>query len=297
MSLVVADGAPVVLFQAHEVSAETLAAFAKLRSSAGKSYRVILLLDTKRGAHLPEGFTGEAFLFNSAEFDQWVFPVFGKSMLPGHCHFPLLRFFQCHPQTSALWFIEYDVRFTGEWSYFLDSFKDDDADLLCCHLRTPSEEPKWFWWNSLKIPADYRSLGSEGVDAQKLRSFLVISRYSAAAIETIIKAIMQGCIGHQEVIVPTVIASAGLKVRDLNGVGINCPSRVGAQRFYTSYSDLEGSMQEFGTVRYRPPSKSVGRVPNTLYHPVKPSSMTPPKRSLNKLKAVVRLLRAMWYRW
>ena len=43
------------------------------------------------------------------------------NLLPGSCHFPVLKFYLDHPYYSYYWLIEYDVEFTGSWNTLMDA--------------------------------------------------------------------------------------------------------------------------------------------------------------------------------
>ena len=254
----------VVIFFGHDVSRTTRNAYRRLRATAGRRVTVKWLLDMAGSPQIPQEFRDEVITYDSRQFNQWGLSTFGPTMLPGHCHFPILRLFQESPKIQQLWLVEYDVRFTGKWKVLFDHFASDDADLITCHLRHHDQEPGWHWWNTLRPPE-----GQSLDQVQPLRAFLVVARYSAAALAKLIDYQSQGWVGHQEVIIPTLLRHAGLKVRDINDAS---PSHR-ARRFYVSYSDQNGALEEFGTMRYRPARAHAGLRSNTLYHPVKPVSM------------------------
>jgi hypothetical protein len=272
-----------ILFQAHEVSEDTLRAFRKLQSDVAEDYLVIFVLDVQGGARLPTELHACAFAFDSRDFQKWGFLTHGKTMLPGHCHFPLLLYFRANPDLQFLWLIEYDVRFTGHWDTFFRRYENDDADFLGCHLRSQTDEPKWNWWFSFAVDPAVKQATPSVQTAQLYRSLLVIARYSRPALQTLTRCFAAGWRGHQEVSVPTVLACHGLRLRDFNGLGINCPARLPVSPAYWSVSDLGGGLSDWGSVRFRPPHMTKPLLKNTLYHPYKPKEMT---SSLNLLANV-----------
>ncbi|MBV8502234.1 MAG: hypothetical protein JO006_10975 [Paucibacter sp.] len=291
----------VVVFQTHELSEETLQAYRHLKRSAGSRYQVELLLDVRSGTTVPPELLSETVCFDSREFASWGLPVMGDTMLPGHCHFPILRYFLANPAIEMLWHVEYDVRFTGAWNLLFDTHESNEADLLCCHLQNRLDEPQWYWWGSLRGPTSDAPIEALRNPDRQWRALLVVSRYSARALRTLVEYQRNGWSGHQEVLIPTVLTQAGLKVRDLNGRAVNCEQlRPRRRSFYWSTSDLTGSMSEFGSIRFRPASLRPGLLSNTLYHPVKPKSMLQKKslisRVFSKLLAARQILRAMIYR-
>jgi hypothetical protein len=258
----------VVAFVSHEASRETVDAFRHLQRTCGSSYTPRWLLDTAHGAVAPSDLAPDLWSFDSREFGNWGLPTFGPTLLPGHCHYPYLRFFREHAELEQLWVVEYDVRFTGRWRRFLDHYDEDDADLLTCHLRNRPQEPGWYWWPTLRR----RSGGLSIAERDQWRALLVVARFSARALRTVIEFHEDGWCGHQEVVIPTALARGGLTIRDLNGRAVNGYSRPNPY-FYTSYSDEDGSMVEGGSVRYKPSRSRPGLMPNRLYHPVKPAAL------------------------
>lgn len=254
----------VIVFFGHDLSRESCSAYRKLRASAGPGVTLRWLLDMGANTSIPSEFRDEILTYNSAQFADWGFPVMGATMLPGHCHFPLLRLYEKHPEIERLWLVEYDVRFTGKWRLLFDHFATDDADLITCHIKTQDQEPRWHWWPTLSSPVD-----APPVEIPRVRAFLVVARYSAAALRKLAELHRAGWRGHQEVIIPSLLLHSGMKVRDINDAS---PAH-GARRFYISVSGQNGALEEFGTMRYRPARTHAGFLSNTLYHPVKPPAM------------------------
>jgi hypothetical protein len=266
----------VAVFFGHDVSNESRRAYRHLRSSCGPDVTVRWLLDTSQGCEIPVEYAAEVIPYNSQDFSTWGFPTMGDKLIPGHCHFPVMRMFMGNPGIEKLWVIEYDVRFTGRWATLFDHFATDDADLLTCHVRTQAQEPYWHWWSSLAAP-----VGEDTASLGRLRAFMVTARYSSAALQVVTSALRRGWRGHQEVVVPTLIVKEGLKLRDLNAPG----SADGKRRiFYTSAVDEKGALQELGTLRYRPARQRAGLRRNTLYHPVKPGHMVRRRPLLTALR-------------
>ena len=120
----------VVIFFGHDVSRASRNAYRRLRATAGPRFTVRWLLDLAGNPEVPDEFEGEIITYDSRRFDRWGLATFGAKMLPGHCHFPLLRLFMESPKIERLWLVEYDVRFTGKWQMLFDHFESDDADLI-----------------------------------------------------------------------------------------------------------------------------------------------------------------------
>jgi hypothetical protein len=60
-------------------------------------------------------------------------------------------------------------------------------------------------------------------------------------------------------------------VCSLGGHGDFTPSEF-RNRFYTSWATSSSYLSPFGTIRYRPARAVAGRLPDKLYHPVKPQN-------------------------
>ena len=266
----------VVLFLSHETSDETCSAYRHLRTTSGPDISVCWLLDVASGVTPPAEFQSETQTYDSRRFADFGFATFGPKMLPGHCHFPVLDFYLHNPRITKLWVVEYDVRFTGPWSKFFDLMTSSDADLLTCHVRTPDQEPGWFWWGTLRDPS-----GSLPQEIHTLRAFLVIARFSAKALDTLIASHRAGWRGHQEAIIPTLVSQAGLHIDDINDVA----QRAEGRAVYTSVDDPLGTLEELGTLRFRPARIRAGIRRGMLYHPVKP------KASIKQVPLLPRLVR------
>lgn len=262
------QGSTVALFLSHEMSQETIRAFQHLRDTAGPEVTVRWLLDVSRNPAIPPELAASVTSYDSRRFAEWGLSTFGPKMLPGHCHYPVLKYFRENPGISWLWTVEYDVRFTGPWHRLFGHFRDDASDLLTCHLRDRYQEPGWSWWDSLRRPR-----APATPDNVALRSFLVVARYSARALQRLIDLQGADWAGHQEVVVPTLLASSGLSVRDFNDTAAGRSPR----RFYTSVTEPWGRLGPRGTVRYRPARSRAGWRRNMLYHPVKPAQMLQPR--------------------
>ena len=180
------------------------------------------------------------------------------SLLPGSCHFPVLKFHFDHPDYSYYWFLEYDVEFTGSWNTLMDAYCNNDADFIASHILHYHEDPSWYWWthhNQVGYPLE-----------QCLRAFHPICRYSHKALTRIHRYQSAGHSAHSEVLIPTCLYHAGLRLLDMGGHGAFIEQN-GEDRFYLCNSSMN-------TMSYRPPftEDEVWNSPyhDKLYHPLKP---------------------------
>jgi hypothetical protein len=183
--------------------------------------------------------------------------------LIGNGHFPVLEFYRRHPDYDFYWFIEYDVRYTGDWCDFFARFDFTGHDFTTAHIRRFAEEPFWWWWPTLGHPSIRLSpLGW-------LRSFNVIYRISNCALEFLDSVLQSGWRGHHEVLLATVLYRNRFKVLDFGGHG-SFVEAGSVNSVYTSSGSKSGYLSPLGTIRDRPPNITAGTEANMLYHPVKP---------------------------
>jgi hypothetical protein len=193
----------------------------------------------------------------------------GLRGLVDHGHLVILDFFLKFPFYDYYWFIEYDVRYTGNWSYFFGRYDARPDDLITSHIRCFIEEPLWGWWQSfghatLRLPT-----------RTWLRSFNVIYRISNRALEFMDRMLRRGWHGHHEVLFPTLLHQNGFKLRDFGGTSkFTDPNEINVA--YTSAGSRSGFLSVLGTIRWRPARSSPGKKEMMLYHPVKPESLMEP---------------------
>lgn len=184
------------------------------------------------------------------------------ALMPGHVHFPMLEFARHHPGYTHYWVVEYDVRFNGPWRLFFWWANRVKADFLATHLYRHGEQPFWYWWRSLSCP-------EHEIDLQaRIRFFGPLYRISREAVELLDTRLSEGCKGHQEVIIPTLLHQAGYRLMDLSR-----DSTLGQAPGWSWYTrsrerDAWGALND-SSMRFRPALESVGRRPFTFYHPIK----------------------------
>jgi hypothetical protein len=202
-------------------------------------------------------------LFDEIRLFELPFPRLPGHGLINHPHFSVLDFFRSHPVYDRYSVIEYDVRYSGDWSHFFRSVEFYGHDLITSHIRRYADEPRWPWWSTLQHP-------SKRIPRERyLRSFNVIYGVSRAALEFLQTSLIDGWQGYPEVSFPTLLSEGGFRLLDLGGHGDFTPPEL-RNRFYTSWATSSGYLSPFGTMRYRPARAVAGRLPDKLYHPVKP---------------------------
>jgi Protein of unknown function (DUF3405) len=250
------------LFVTHVWSDEIEQEFRKL--AACNNADCWLLLDSKLS--LPDGVLSRYplhHIFSPQSLAALPYTKMSTTGLIGNGHFPILEFFLLRPDYDFYWFIEYDVRYTGDWSAFFGRFDSTEHDFTTAHIRRFTEEPFWWWWPSLGHPTIRLSR------REWLRSFNVIYRISNRALEFLDCVLQSGWRGHHEALLATVLHHNNFKLLDFGGHGSFV--EAGSKNLvYTSSGSRTGFMSPLGTLRDRPPRPIVGSEENMLYHPIKP---------------------------
>jgi hypothetical protein len=200
----------------------------------------------------------------------------GSTIVPGNTYAVYIDLLPAFPHTKYFWFVEYDVRFSGNWRTLVDICGRSDADMLGCYLRTREEIPDWDWWPSLwnKRNPQAQILG--------IRAFLWASRFSRRALSLLSqRCIEDGWTGHVEVLVPSLLHDAGMVIEEIGGRGPFTPE-VRQGLFYSSEYGISLPSRNgdfgLGSNRYAPPLLFCGIRRDRLYHPVKTN------RSLEAIK-------------
>ena len=246
-----------ILFLTHKKSRQVEHAIRELRDQMGNRDLTII-----SQSQLFDIDGTELFLFEESLMHEMDFPTLERSLVPDHAHFPVFEYISQHKGTADYyWVIEYDVRFTGEWSVLFDHFATSDADFISTNIRYYHEIPDWGWWG---ISHPEKTIKSE----DRIRSFNPIYRISKEAVKFLEGAFKSGWKGHNETTFPTLLYHNGYQLLDCGGNGDFAVQR---NNFYISRNTRRGELFT-GTMRYRPAMKAEGLRKNMLYHPVKHTS-------------------------
>ena len=174
----------------------------------------------------------------------------GDSLVPGSCHFPLLKFFLTHSEYDYYWTIEDDVVFNGEWVTLFDYYSNDETDMISAHIKYHSEAPEWAWWHSLNTGHDI--INKEDI----VCAFNPVYRLSHRALQCVHKFLLKGWTGHAEVVISTILKHKKLSIKDFGGTGSFVP--IGEENLFydnRTHSHLALNIQDTR--------------PNIIYHPIK----------------------------
>lgn len=251
----------VVLLVSHFIDSNVISKYKRIREELNKENTdVFLLLNTeyKNQFIVPKDiacYSCDIDDLNSLEYES-----IEETILPGSCHFTILKFSKDNPQYSYYWFIEYDVEFTGTWSLLIDTFSGMKYDFISSHIEKYNDKnSNWSWWHNSN---------NVGYPLEKcVKGFNPICRYSFEALKYIDKYQREGHSAHSEVMITTCLYNAGFTIADFGGKDEFVP-----EGFYNKfYIDAEGTNN--GTMRYRPlftkPDIEKAMIPNKLFHPLK----------------------------
>ncbi|MBN2349208.1 MAG: hypothetical protein JXJ22_10240 [Bacteroidales bacterium] len=230
--------------------------FIKLSDSVKTWGDACVLYDESR-EKFPDKYNIDHFDFTFNGLRALQLPMEGTSLVPGYTHFPLIAYYKENPNHDYYWYIENDIRFSGEWKDFFSFFQKFDYDFISTHLRDFDEEPDWKWWKIMHHP------GKNIPDNSWVRSFNTIYRLSNKAIEFLEKELKSGWIGHDEGLIVTLLKINGFSILDFGGNGRYVLDEC-INKYYTGNIELNA-----GTMRYRPPFLNFGKEKNKLYHPIK----------------------------
>lgn len=193
----------------------------------------------------------------------------------GNLHFVFFWLLEQFPEADYIWFVEFDVRYSGNWARFFDTFEGNDAALLAAHLRTYADEPDWSWWKRLERSGEFPS----DIVEQCLIGFFPICRFSRDGLLFLREEIVRDrWVGHYESLCPSLLHKNGYRIEEIGGRSPFTPAERRG-RFYLSSTTLLRN-----THRWRPPLLLWGHFPNHLYHPIKPWKKTFRERRKQFLK-------------
>jgi len=253
-----------VIFQTHILNEDIISEFERIKTASGKQTSVVLFYDNTPSDFDASWFQseGDYFLFDTETVFSFFGIDFNEGYLYGNANLPLLYYFSRYPEYQYYWLIEYDVRFTGDWPSFFNSFKASESDLLGTTLYSYQYCTDWTYWESLKPP--HRQIDRD----KMIRGFFPIVRYSKRACERLVNAYLEGWRGHFEVLVPTVLSMQGFSIEDIGG---DCEFTPAERRNHFYQNTPKNEALAPGTFRFQPSHSLPLELPDMLYHPIKPA--------------------------
>jgi hypothetical protein len=238
-----------VLFASHILSPSTLKTYAKIKHAVGNQCDVYWICDNPSAQHRLTYLPVQFFSITEGIMASWQYAMNGRDIVPGNCHIPMLAFAQENPY-DFYWFVEYDVRFTGNWRSVFDLTWSSEADLIAACVEDPFDDSSWHHWPSVNLP--YSKLA---------RSFNPLYRVTHRVLDQVISLLSEGYWAHNEALIASVCLNQGWLIQDLNDLAI----KILGRHIYTP--DLD----EDGTFGYRPVRfTSLTGKRGMLFHPVKP---------------------------
>lgn len=257
----------VVLFLTHKWSKSIGYRFSRLRRELSPLVDCFVLLQSDGGEVLSSwtAFLGalgapEALVpFAADELPgELGLRFYGDRRILGNTHFPLLRFARSG-RYRHYWQVESDVDYRGNWLSFFSAYRECETHLIASHIFRFHDWPTWPLWTTLGAPQ-----GVELVPGEMYKAFFPLFRISTEAIGAVEQAHRSGWQGHFEVLIPTTLKRAGLRIHDLNEIS-RC--YVGASQNPCAILPLQS------TLRWRP-VVSVGEFAQRstgplIFHPIK----------------------------
>ena len=265
-------GKSAILFESHIISKSIIREFEKILSESEGFGDTYFCYDNK-GEELPHDIKKfKHYGYNFEEISALNYPILEKiesnreirnKVAYRHVNYQLsiLKFFLENPGYDFYWYIEYDVKYTGNWGNFFNSF-DDQSDFISSYVRTFSEQPDWPFWYLYHPTLNIQQ-------TERIRSFNPVMRLSNKALKDLHNSLLDGWVGYLEMLMPTLLKEHGYKLEDLGGSGKFCKKENINKNYTGSKVNSEGSL-DFGTMRYRPHILYLGLKNDKLYHPVKP---------------------------
>lgn len=212
----------------------------------------------KYSLQIPAKFIPAPFMLDN--INELGYHAWGNTLLDGNMHLVWLDLFHRFPVYENYWFLEYDVRFSGNWNTFFSYFDGRDDDFVSSHIEKRKDNPAWFGWNCMKL------VNLKIQDDALLKSFDPICRLSRRALALLDERCTLGDIGNLEVLMPTLFHYFKLKICDMGNLEKCADGNVSS--FYMKYVDAAGN--ESCTHRFRPVfTESELTIPNMIYHPIK----------------------------
>ena len=181
----------VILIKTHVINKQ----FERLYDELVKIHDVFILFDKPIGR--------ENFIFTN--FDELKdYECTRRNKYWYYNHYSLLYFYEkINNKYDFYWFIEHDVRYSGEWLDFFSKFSNVDDDLVCGRLSKPNKDWCWFYDRNFNDCDIFMMIGS-------------IYRMTNRAVKLIHEAQVSGVMGFNELLIPSILNKYKYKISDFN---------------------------------------------------------------------------------
>lgn len=256
----------VIVFATHFLNEEIINRYLKIKHECSDRFSVILFFYTKNmeggNAFIKCLDVGDIMIVNPSNIRELGYFSLFKNSIRGSVNHLLQYYYLKNPKYDYYWLVEYDVVFTGLWSYFFNILSRYSADFIGGHVEHYNiDNSSWTWWNKTRwvsIPFLLNEL---------IKSFNPIFRLSSKALRYLDSYLRMGNIAHYEVLIPTALYHAGFSLMDYGGTGLFTPIDL-KNKLY-----IQGHGINNGTLRWRPiflkEEVLLLNTKNVVFHPVK----------------------------
>src|SRR5579863_4862318 len=169
-----------VLYYSHFCSPTVLREISRLRNELDSQYEVFAIgycgdSEVLRGIDIVPVIVYTAPDLITLPYPQKAYQL--RSGIRGNADLAPMRFFLEHHDFDRYWIIEYDVRFSGNWSELFADLSSSTADLLCTTIQSWAEHPNWPHWKSLVTGEDSVPM------TRRVKGFMPFSRLSRRLLE------------------------------------------------------------------------------------------------------------------
>lgn len=250
-----------ILILTHNDNQKIVTEYNNLKEQLGDEYDIIIAYHQKETPPRIIN-TINHFCFTDELIKNIGLNCYYNTLMFGNELHPLFNFAKINLNYKNYWYLEDDVRFSGNWSLFFNEFKNNTADFLSCHIRWVKDFPNW---PHSEIYNDTKNYNIN----QKIASFNPICRFSNKSMKYLISE-MPKWTGHHECLICTLLFNNGYAIEDFSGEGDFTPVNH-IDKFYNNTKSInyEVTNNPIYTFRWRDVFHSVGDIPNKLYHPVK----------------------------
>lgn len=264
-----------VLLLTNKDSEKIIELYDKLKTELNDKIYDIFIIFHNNERIIPERFKNTNYIIITDEvFQTLKIKSVSNGSIAGNEFISMSYFFNDNRNYDYYWFMEDDVRFNGNWSYFFNEFENTNYDFISASVRWAKNDPEWNGVHRI-----FNSVTKENIPLEeRLLSFNPIYRISNKANLFLFNMHVGGWGGWHEVLLATLLYRNNYTISDFGGNGDFVPKKL-LNKFYhgvlrtfrvipsQEMRDLENRPKPT-TFTWRPPQYEMN-IPNFLYHPVK----------------------------